>query len=92
MHVSPNTSEICRYVGKCIKRRSGSFAESRLPILQIGTERHRPSWLQVLTSEGTLADEYVHTHGRKVEEVMTCDPHTVSEDTPLEKVVRIMER
>jgi CBS domain-containing protein len=23
---------------------------------------------------------------------MTCDPHTVSEDTPLEKVVRIMER
>ena len=59
---------------------------------EIGTERHRPSWLQFLTSERRLADEYVHTHGRKIEEVMTCNPHTVSEETPLEKVVRIMER
>jgi CBS domain-containing protein len=59
---------------------------------EIGTERRRPSWLQFLTSEGRLADEYVHTHGRKVREVMTCNPHTVSEETPLEEVVRIMER
>jgi CBS domain-containing protein len=59
---------------------------------EIGTERHRPSGLQILTSEATLADEYVHSHGRKIEEVMTCNPHTVSEETPLEKVVRIMER
>jgi len=59
---------------------------------EIGTERHRPSWLQFLTPERRLADEYVHTHGRKIEEVMTCNPHTVSEETPLEEVVRIMER
>jgi CBS domain-containing protein len=59
---------------------------------ELGTERHRPSWLQFLTSEGRLADEYVHTHGRKIEEVMSRNPHTVSEDTPLEEVVRIMQR
>jgi CBS domain-containing protein len=42
---------------------------------ETGTERHRRSWLEFLTSSGRLADEYVHTHGRKVEEVMTRDPH-----------------
>ena len=43
-------------------------------------------------SPGRLADEYVHTHGRKVEEVMSRSPHTVSEDATLEEVVRTMER
>jgi len=59
---------------------------------ETGTERHRPSWLQFLTPGGRLADEYVHTHGRKIEEVMTRNPHTVSEEAPLDEVVRIMER
>jgi CBS domain-containing protein len=59
---------------------------------EIGTERSRPSWLQFLTSEGRLADEYVHAHGRRVEEVMSRNPHTVSEEASLEEVVRIMER
>ena len=59
---------------------------------ETGTGRHRPWWLEFLMSPGRLADEYVHTHGRKVEEVMSRSPHTVSEDATLEEVVRTMER
>ncbi|MEQ9448890.1 MAG: CBS domain-containing protein, partial [Rhodospirillaceae bacterium] len=34
------------------------------------TERHRPRWLQVLLGPGRLAEEYVKSHARKVEDVM----------------------
>jgi CBS domain-containing protein len=59
---------------------------------EIGTERHRNRWLDFLVGPGRLADEYVHARGRKVAEVMTHDPVTVTEDAPLEEVVRQMER
>ena len=39
-----------------------------------------------------MADEYVHTHGRKVSEIMTSESVTVTEDTPLEEVVSLMEK
>ena len=56
------------------------------------TERRRPRWLEILVGPGRLADEYVHTHARKVGDVMTTEPHTVTEDTPLEGVVQLMEK
>jgi CBS domain-containing protein len=56
------------------------------------TERRRPRWLEFLLGPGRLADEYVRSHGRKVAEVMTADVATVTESTPLEEVVRLMER
>jgi CBS domain-containing protein len=59
--------------------------------VEAGTERKRPRWLEFLAGPGRLADEYVHSHGRKVSEVMTPDPTTVTEDTPVEQVVRLME-
>lgn len=59
---------------------------------EIGTGRKRPRWLEFLLGPGRLADEYVHTHARKVQEVMTPDPVTVEEETPLDEVVRVMER
>lgn len=59
---------------------------------ELGTERKRPSWLEFLVGPGKLADEYVHTHGRKVEEVMTTDLVTTRRDTPLEEVVAMMSR
>ena len=59
---------------------------------ETATERKRSQWLEFLIGPGRLADEYVHSHGRKVEEVMTPDPRTVTEDTPLEAVVHVMER
>ena len=51
------------------------------------TERGRPRWLEFLFGPCKLASEYVHSHGRKVAEVMTADLHTITEDTPLDQVV-----
>jgi CBS domain-containing protein len=59
---------------------------------ETGTEIRRPRWLQFLLSPGRLADEYVHTHARKIGEVMTPDVATVTEDTPVDEIVRLMER
>lgn len=59
---------------------------------ELGTERKRSSWLEFLVRPGKLADEYVRTHGRKVEQVMTSDPVTTRRDAPLEEVVTAMGR
>jgi CBS domain-containing protein len=59
---------------------------------ETGTERHRTRWLTFLLGPARLAKEYVRTHGRKVTEVMTCDVVAVTEDAPLNEIVRLMER
>ncbi len=59
---------------------------------ELGTQRRRPKWLEFIVGPGKLAEEYVHTSGRKVEEIMTPDPSTIAEDGTLEAVVEIMER
>jgi len=59
---------------------------------EIGTERRRSRWLEFLAGPGRLADEYVHACGRRVEEVMTRDPVAITEDTPLDEAVELMER
>jgi CBS domain-containing protein len=59
---------------------------------ELGTQRHRPKWLEFVVGPGKLAQEYVHTSGRKVEEIMTTDPWTIGEDATLEAVVEMMER
>ena len=55
------------------------------------TQRKRPRWIEFFIGPGRLAGEYVRTHGRKVAEVMTPDPVTISEDTPLDEIVELME-
>ena len=59
---------------------------------EIHTERRRPRWLEFLIGPGRLADEYVRASGRKVDEIMTREVRTISEDTPLDEAVRLMER
>jgi CBS domain-containing protein len=59
---------------------------------ETGTNRHRSRWLEFLVGPGRLAEEYTRTHGRKVEEVMTADTITVTEDTPVADIVPLMER
>ena len=59
---------------------------------ETGTEQRRSRWLELLVGAGRLADEYTRAHGRKVKEVMTRDPTTASEDTPLGEIVDLMER
>ena len=59
---------------------------------ETATERHRPRWLEILMGPGRLAEEYVRTHGRRIAEVMTRDPVSVTPDTPLKEIVELMER
>ena len=71
---------------------------SGLPVIDLlrrgetGTERHRPRWVEILMGPGRLAGEYIRTHGRRVEEIMTRDLITVTPDTALDEVVGLMER
>jgi CBS domain-containing protein len=59
---------------------------------EIGTGRKRPAWLQFFLGPRKVAAEFVHERGRRVEDVMTPDPITVDEETPLEELVRLMEK
>jgi CBS domain-containing protein len=56
------------------------------------TERKRPRWLQFLVGPGRLAGDYVRAHGCRVEEVMTADVISVTDNTPLDEVVTLMEK
>jgi CBS domain-containing protein len=59
---------------------------------EIGTQRKRGRWQSFLLGPGSAAADFVHERGRKVGEVMTHDPLTVTEDTPLEAIVQLMEK
>lgn len=59
---------------------------------ETGTERQRPSWLEFLLGPGRLGDEYAHSHGRKVQEVMTTEVRTIAEDTSLREAIETMEK
>ena len=58
---------------------------------ETGTQRKRSRWIEFLMG-GRLATEYVQTTGRKVNDVMTVEVRTVTEDAPLDEIVHLMER
>jgi CBS-domain-containing membrane protein len=58
---------------------------------EIGTQHKRGRWLTFLAGADRIATEFAHERGRKVGEVMTPDPLTVAEDTPLDRIVQIMQ-
>jgi CBS domain-containing protein len=59
---------------------------------EIGTQRKRGRWLRFILGAGKSASDFVHEHGRKVCEVMTESPLTITEDTALEEIVELMEK
>jgi CBS domain-containing protein len=59
---------------------------------EIGTQRKRGRWLKFLTGSGRAASDFVHEQGRRVGDIMTLDPCTVTEDATLEDIVGFMER
>lgn len=59
---------------------------------EIGTGRKRGRWLRFLLGPGKSAADFVHEHGRKVSEVMTTSPLTITEDTTLGEIVASMEK
>jgi CBS domain-containing protein len=59
---------------------------------EIGTEKHRPWWLEAMTGASTLAEEFAKSHGKKVGEVMTDGVISVAEETPLSEIAALFER
>jgi CBS-domain-containing membrane protein len=60
--------------------------------IETGAAPRRPRWFEFLLSPGRLADEYAHSHGRRVDELMTRQVVTVAEEAPLDEIVQLMER
>jgi CBS domain-containing protein len=60
--------------------------------IETGTERRHSRLLAVLLGADQIAREFVREHGRKVEEVMTPEPATTTEDAPLREIAELMER
>jgi CBS domain-containing protein len=60
--------------------------------VEIGTEKHRPWWVEAVTGASTLATEFAKSHGKKVGEVMATGVISVSEDTPLSEIAALFER
>jgi CBS domain-containing protein len=59
---------------------------------EIGTQRKRGRFLKFILGPGQEAADFVHEHGRKIAEIMTPEPLTIGEETPLEEIVRLMEK
>ena len=65
----------------------GDFIHRR----EIGTNRKRGRLLTFILGPGQAALDYVHEHGGNVGDIMTREPFTIAEDTPIEEIVRLME-
>jgi len=59
---------------------------------ELGTERRRPRWIEFLVGPGRLANEYVQSRGRKVEELMTSELVIIAATAPIAEAVDLMER
>jgi CBS-domain-containing membrane protein len=59
--------------------------------IEMGTLK-KAHWLESLFRPGHLAEVYKHTHGRKVEEVMSTDISSIDQNLPLESAVSLMEK
>ena len=59
---------------------------------ELGTERHRARWIELLIGPGRLARDYVDAHARTVGEAMTAKVVSVVSGDALPDVVRLMEK
>jgi CBS domain-containing protein len=59
---------------------------------EIGTGRKRLALIEFFCGPGRLATDFIHERGRRVEDIMTPNPITVKEETPLDDVVYLMEK
>ena len=59
---------------------------------EIGTEIHHPWWIEAVTPGATLAAEFAKSHGKRVEEIMSENVITATEDTSLADIAALLER
>jgi CBS domain-containing protein len=60
--------------------------------VELGTEKHRPWWLEAVSGAAALAEDFAKSHGKTVDEVMTTDVVSASEDMPLSEIAALLER
>src|SRR4029450_9983021 len=58
---------------------------------ETGTERKRRWWMEPIIDVGTMAAEYVKSHGRNARDVMTANVITIDEKTPLHEIADLFE-
>ena len=58
---------------------------------EAGKEPRPSRWLELVTSTDRMAADYTRSHGRKADEIMTCDVMTVTDTTPIAEVARLLE-
>src|SRR5690606_27475648 len=56
------------------------------------TERRRPWWLEMLTTDQSHAAEFVKSHGQTAKGVMTRNVITAAPDTPLREIADMLEK
>jgi CBS domain-containing protein len=59
---------------------------------EIGAAVHHPWWIEAVPPAATLAAEFAKSHGKRVEEVMSEQVITATEDAPLAEIAAILER
>lgn len=57
-----------------------------------GTQRHKSWWLRSIFAGTDNSSEYIKSHARKAREVMTPNPISITEDEPLHRVARLLEK
>ena len=60
--------------------------------VEIGTERPYSWWVEFLTGKEALAQDYIKAHARRAADVMTRNVITVTADTRLQEIVRLLEK
>lgn len=59
---------------------------------ELDTKRERARWLEFVLGPGRAAADFVEANARYVRDVLTPNPHTVTEYTPLSDVVELFEK
>tara|TARA_R110002020_G_scaffold402013_2_gene612213 strand:- start:1837 stop:2532 length:696 start_codon:yes stop_codon:yes gene_type:complete len=52
----------------------------------------RSWWLELFTGAGELSEDFIKARSHRVSDVMTRDVHSVTEDTPVGEIARLLER
>jgi CBS domain-containing protein len=59
---------------------------------EIGTEIQRPWWIEAMTPATKLAAEFAKSHSKRVEDLMSRDVITATEDARLSEIAALLER
>ena len=59
---------------------------------EIGTEKHRPWWIEAMTPATTLASDFTKSHGMKVGELMKTNVVTATEEDTVADIANLLER